>query len=96
MSRLGGYGCSADQIDTGYWVDWSRALLEASSLLFSQGPVVLQPYPSPSSSGSALWRIMCHVVYQLRASPVFQDGLHHQYQAISRNSSLYSEVLSTF
>lgn len=47
-------------------------------------------------AGGALWRITAFISHQLRAGQDVQDGLHHQQQAILRNTSSPGAALWQF
>ena len=40
-----------------------------------------------SAAGAACWRILSYALHQNRARQEYQDGLHHQQQAVFRNTS---------
>ncbi|KAL8872035.1 MAG: hypothetical protein Q9174_002268 [Haloplaca sp. 1 TL-2023] len=77
------------QIYTGPWINWSRGIVYGSTITLSQrdGSLLtafLGIYVA--AAGTAFWRIWSFLLHQHRAKPQMKDAVHHQQQAILRNS----------
>ena len=75
---------------TGFWVNWSRNKTLGSTLTLSDrngGLLIAFLAIFVSVAGGAFWRIVSYIIHQSRAKLAYQDGLHHQQQAIFRNAS---------
>lgn len=74
----------------GFWINWSHGVVRGSTvtLAYRDGGLLTAFLALfVAIAGGALWRIMAFVFHQLGASQGVQDGLHHQQQAILRNTS---------
>ena len=79
----------ASSIYTGPWVNWSHGLVLGSTITLSQRDgELLTAFLAifVTAAGSACWKILSYILHQNRASQEYQDGLHHQEQAILRNA----------
>ena len=83
----------------GLWINWSHGLVRGSTLTLSShvgGLLTAFLALFVAIAGSALWRITAFIFHQLRAGQDIQDGLHHQQQAILRNTSSPGAALWQF
>ena len=81
---------SGSYIYTGPWINWSHGLIRGSTITLSERDAgLLTAFLAifVSAAGVACWRIMSYIMHQYRATQEPQDGLHHQQQAIFRNTS---------
>ena len=75
---------------TGIWINWSHGFIAGSTLTLNErdgGLLTAFLAIFISAAGAATWNIMSYALHQSRARQESQDGLHHQQQAILRNSS---------
>ena len=80
---------SMSSIYTGIWINWSHGVVAGSTLTLNErdgGLLTAFLAIFVSAAGAAAWRIMSYALHQSRARQEYQDGLHHQQQAILRNS----------
>ncbi|KAI9832552.1 MAG: hypothetical protein M1819_004342 [Sarea resinae] len=76
-------------IYVGPWINWSHGLIKGSTItLSSRDAGLLTAFLAlfVSFAGGQLWTILSFVIHQSRASLKDKDGLHHQQQAILRNT----------
>ena len=74
---------------TGIWINWSHGAIRGSTLTLNErngGLLTAFLAIFVTAVGSATWKIMRYSLHQFRARQEYQDGLHHQQQAIFRNS----------
>ncbi|KAJ3563955.1 hypothetical protein NPX13_g8015 [Xylaria arbuscula] len=74
---------------TGVWTNWSRGrILGATLSLSRQNGNLLIAFTAffVGLVSSRFWRIVCFILHRYYASPAANDVLHHQQQAILRNS----------
>lgn len=86
-----GVGIPTDYpVYVGVWTNWSRGgRLTGSTITLSQrNGALLTAFLALfiTFTGSRLWRIICLTLHQYFQTYLPQDGLHHQRQAILRNS----------
>ena len=77
------------QIYTGPWINWSRGFVYGSTITLSQrNGSLLTAFLGifVAAAGAAFWRILSFLIHQHRAKPLMRDAVHHQQQAILRNS----------
>ncbi|KAI9813762.1 MAG: hypothetical protein M1827_003552 [Pycnora praestabilis] len=77
-------------VDNGPWINWSHgAVTGATITLSSRGGAFLTAFLAlfVGITGGQLWRIISYTIHQLNAGPEPKDGMHHQKQAILRNTS---------
>ncbi|KAL8965816.1 MAG: hypothetical protein Q9183_003673 [Haloplaca sp. 2 TL-2023] len=77
------------QIYTGPWINWSRGLVYGSTITLTQrNGSLLTAFLGifVAAAGTAFWRILSFFIHQHRAKPLMRDAVHHQHQAILRNS----------
>ena len=75
---------------TGPWINWSHGPILGSTLTLStRDGSLLTAFLAMfvTVTGAAWWRISSYLLHQSRASQDYQDGVHHQHQAILRNTS---------
>ena len=80
---------AAPFIHTGPWVNWSRGRVLGSTITLSErdGDLFIAFLGIfVTVVGAACWKIMSFAMHQLRSPPDAQDGIHHQQQAILRNT----------
>lgn len=83
----------------GFWINWSHGPVGGSTLtLSSHNGGLLTAFLAlfVAIAGGALWRITAFISHQVRAGQDVQDGLHHQQQAILRNTSSPGAALWQF
>jgi hypothetical protein len=83
---------SADStsIYTGPWVNWSHGLILGSTITLSaRNGAILTAFLATFITivGAQLWKILCFIFHQSRASQKPKDGLYHQRQNVFRNSN---------
>lgn len=74
---------------TGIWFNWGHGAVTGSTLTLNErngGLLTAFLAIFVSATGAATWKIMRYSLHQYRARQEYQDGLHHQQQAIFRNS----------
>lgn len=74
----------------GVWVNWSRgAILGATLTMSERSGGLLTAFIATFITivGAELWKIICYILHQARATERPQDGLYHQQQAIFRNNN---------
>ena len=78
-----------EKIYTGAWINWSHGKIAGSTITLSQRDgALLVAFIAlfVSFAGTSFFRITSFVLHQVFSSEVPQDVLHHQRQAILRNS----------
>ena len=73
----------------GHWINWSHGRYLGSTITLSErdgGLLTAFLALFVTSAGSACWGILSYVIHQYRVRQYYQDGLHHQKQAILRNT----------
>ncbi|KAI9699287.1 MAG: hypothetical protein M1836_002897 [Candelina mexicana] len=73
----------------GFWINWSHGRVLGSTITLSnRDGSFLTAFLAlfVAVAGSQLWRILSFTLHQARASRDSRDGLHHQQQAILRNT----------
>ena len=76
-------------INTGIWINWSHGRVAGCTLTLNErdgGLLTAFLAIFVSAAGAATWKIMSYTLHQYRARQEYQDGLHHQQQAILRNA----------
>jgi hypothetical protein len=77
-------------IYTGPWINWSRGLVLGSTITLSaRNGAILTAFIATFVTivGAQLWKILCFILHQSRASQEPEDGLYHQQQNVFRNSN---------
>lgn len=77
------------KVHLGVWTDWSRGRVLGSTLTLTRTQANLLIAFTASFVvfvGSRFWRIACLVLHQSYSSAQPRDALHHQRQAVLRNS----------
>lgn len=80
---------AASFVHTGPWINWSHGLLLGSTITLSERDGELFTAflaMFVTAAGAACWKIMSFALHQHRSPRDPQDGIHHQQQAILRNS----------
>ncbi|KAM0796423.1 hypothetical protein BDR22DRAFT_976173 [Usnea florida] len=80
---------TASYVYTGPWINWSHGLVLGSTItLNQQDGALLTAFLGifVTTAGAACWKIMSFALHQHRSLRVSQDGIHHQQQAILRNT----------
>lgn len=83
----------------GLWINWSHGRVLGSTLTLSYrdgGLLTAFVALFVAIAGGALWRITAFIFHQICAGQNVQDGLHHQQQAILRNTSSPGAALWQF
>jgi len=77
------------KVHLGVWTDWSRGRVLGSTLTLTRTQANLLIAFTASFVvfvGSRFWRIACLALHQSYSSAEPRDALHHQRQAVLRNS----------
>ncbi|KAF2204418.1 hypothetical protein GQ43DRAFT_469074 [Delitschia confertaspora ATCC 74209] len=77
------------EVHYGFWVNWSRGQVLGSTLTLTQrNGAVLITFVALFITfvGSRFWRILCFWIHHAYTKPGPQDCLHHQRQAVLKNS----------
>lgn len=77
-------------IYTGPWVNWSHGLVLGSTITLSaRNGAILTSFIAIFTTivGTQLWKMLCFILHQSRASQEPEDGLYHQHQNVFRNSN---------
>ena len=80
---------AAPFVHTGPWINWSHGLVLGSTITLSErNGELLTAFLAlfVTAAGASCWKIMSFALHQFRSPRDPQDGLHHQQQAILRNS----------
>ena len=80
---------TGSSVYTGPWINWSHGLILGSTITLStRDASLLTAFLAMfvTATGAAWWRITSYFMHQTRASQEYQDGIHHQHQAILRNT----------
>ncbi|KAL9065715.1 MAG: hypothetical protein Q9161_008050 [Pseudevernia consocians] len=80
---------AAPFVHTGPWINWSHGLVLGSTITLSErNGELLTAFLAMfvTAAGASCWKIMSFALHQFRSPRDPQDGLHHQQQAILRNS----------
>lgn len=86
---------AASFVYTGPWINWSHGLVLGSTItLNQQDGALLTAFLGifVTTAGAACWKIMSFALHQHRSLRVSQDGIHHQQQAILRNTESPSKA----
>ena len=85
MSQIPG-----SSIYIGPWINWSHGLVLGSTITLSaRNASLLTAFLAMfvTVTGAAWWRITSYLLHQTKATQEYQDGMHHQHQAVLRNTS---------
>ncbi|KAH8894585.1 hypothetical protein GQ53DRAFT_820955 [Thozetella sp. PMI_491] len=77
-------------VHLGTWTNWSRGRIFGATLTLTQSDASLLIAFTAffvTLVAARLWRIVCLAIHRLFTTPHPRDGLHHQRQAILRNSA---------
>lgn len=80
---------AAPFVYTGPWINWSHGLVLGSTITLSErNGELLTAFLAMlvTAAGAASWKIMSFALHQHRSRRGPQDGIHHQQQAILRNT----------
>ena len=80
---------AAPYVYTGPWINWSHGLILGSTVTLSErdgGLLTAFLGIFVTAAGAACWKIMSFALHQHRSPLDPQDGIHHQQQAILRNT----------
>lgn len=86
-------------VETGFWTDWSYSPIFGATITLRQREgVLLVAFLAlfVNFVGISFWRISCFTLHHLYSTEVAQDALHHQRQAILRNSANGTDGLLGF
>ncbi|KAF2138136.1 uncharacterized protein K452DRAFT_361593 [Aplosporella prunicola CBS 121167] len=78
------------QVHIGTWTNWSRGPVFGATLTLNQqqGSLLIAFVAFfITMVGASFWRISCFVFHRIYSTRAARDGLHHQRQAILRNSA---------
>ena len=81
---------AGSSVYTGPWINWSHGAVLGSTITLSarDGSLLTALLAMfVTVTGAAWWRITSYVLHQANATLEHQDGVHHQHQAILRNTS---------
>ena len=85
------------EIYTGTWNNWGNGFVRGATLtLTSSNGAYLVAFLAlfVRISGGHFWELLCYTLFRLRSTANPKDGLHHQHQAILRNTSSDAGALS--
>ena len=80
---------SEASVYTGQWINWADGSVVGSTVtITSQNGAYLIAFLAlfVRVAGQHLWDILCYIFFQSRATTKPRDGLHHEQQAILRNT----------
>lgn len=80
---------AASFVYTGGWINWSRGIVLGSTVTLSErdGDLLIAFLSMfVAAAGAACWKIVSFAIHQHRSLREPQDGIHHQQQAIFRNT----------
>ena len=80
---------AAPFVHTGPWINWSHGIVLGSTITLSErNGELLTAFLAMfvTAAGAASWKIMSFALHQHRSPRDPQDGIHHQQQAILRNT----------
>lgn len=80
-----------EDIYTGFWVNYSLGAFHGTTLTISQqyGAILIAFIALyVGAAGRSLWKIVRFSLHMAFSSALAQDGVHHQRQAVLRNTSL--------
>lgn len=80
---------AAPFVHTGPWINWSHGIVLGSTITLSErNGELLTAFLAMfvTAAGAASWKIMSFALHQHRSPRDPQDGVHHQQQAILRNT----------
>ncbi|OJD30954.1 cytochrome p450 protein [Diplodia corticola] len=83
-------GSADDDIYIGVWTNWARGRVFGATLtVTSRDGALLVAFLAlfVSLAGSGLWKIACFALHHVYSTDAPKDALHHQRQAILRNSA---------
>lgn len=87
-----------NSVHLGVWTNWSRGKTMGATLTLDRSHGTLLIAFTAVFVGivtNRLWRIACYVFYRCYSTPMPRDALHHQRQAILRNSGSAASALWT-
>lgn len=88
-----------DSVHLGTWTNWSRGKIMGATLTLNRADGNLLIAFTPVFVGivtGRLWRIACYIFHRCYSTSEPRDALHHQRQAVLRNSSSAASALWTF
>ncbi|KAF2461748.1 hypothetical protein BDY21DRAFT_66 [Lineolata rhizophorae] len=97
MSTLASTSGSA--VYTGFWVDRTKDPVEGATITISEDKsTLLVAFLAiyVQTSGAHFWNLCCFLFFQLRSTTKPRDGLHHQQQAVLRNSGTDANAVWLF
>lgn len=74
----------------GLWINWTYGIVRGSTLTLSSrdgGLFTAFLALFVAIAAGAIWRMVAFIIHQTRADRIDHDGLHHQQQAVFRNTS---------
>ena len=80
---------AAAYVHVGPWINWSHGPILGSTLTLSErdgGLLTAFLGIFVTAAGASCWKIMSYALHQHRSPRYPQDGIHHQQQAILRNT----------
>ncbi|KAL1616497.1 hypothetical protein SLS54_008400 [Diplodia seriata] len=83
----------------GVWTNWSRGKILGSTITLRRTEVTLLIAFIAffvSIVGTSFWRIVCYFLHRIYSTEAARDALHHQRQAVLRNSANGTSGLSNF
>jgi hypothetical protein len=90
MASVSRSGADYYDVQIGFWTNWSHGKIQGSTLTITRRDgnlLVAFVALFVAASGKSLWRLLCFLLHRYLSSPVPQDGLYHQRQAILRNAA---------
>lgn len=90
---------NSEYIYTGVWTDWSHGRIHGATIALSAqdaGSLTAFLALFVTVSAGHLWRIISFVVHQFQSSQKPRDALHHQQQAIFKNTTSPAALIWEF
>jgi len=80
-----------EDIYTGFWINPSLGTFRGATLTLSRqtgGLIIAFVALYVGATGRSLWKIIRFLMHAVYTTPIFQDGVYHQRQAILRNTPM--------
>ncbi|KAF2690971.1 hypothetical protein K458DRAFT_398912 [Lentithecium fluviatile CBS 122367] len=90
MSTLVSTDAGGYDVHLGFWTNWSHGKIQGATVTLSRqsgGLLIAFLALFVSATGTSFWRICCFLTHSIYSKDEPQDGLHHQRQAILRNTA---------
>lgn len=81
---------TVDDLHLGFWTNWTLGAVRGATLTLTRGNgALLTAFLAVfvTLTGTCFWRICCFLIHYSLSSQFPKDGIHHQRQAVLRNSA---------